>query len=145
MALIPYKNEVRLCGNVGNDPEIRYLPSGDAVMSIRLATVDRWKDGKDEWQEHTEWHTVVLYRKTAERAKGYKKGDTIYVEGRKFTRVWKDHSQVERKSTEIIGESHHRVEIERDNYDKTTPITADRGEDVPPVSTDGPKSLARLA
>lgn len=143
MARIPYKNRVQLCGNVGNNPEMRYMPNGDAVLSLRLATQESWKDGKGEWQTHTEWHTVVMYRKLAERAADYKKGDCIDLEGRKYTRVWKDDKNTERKSVEIIVDDHHRVAIDRDERDQ---LPADKGEETPPpTSMDGPDSMKRLA
>lgn len=146
MARIPYKNRVELCGNVGNEPTIRYMPNGDAVLSLRLATQESWKDAKDQWQTHTEWHTVVMYRKLAERAEGYKKGDCIHVDGRKFTRQWTDDKNVKRTSVEIIAEDHHRVALDREDREQSAPLPTDAGEesDVPQTSMDGPEAIKRL-
>ena len=77
-------NKVILVGNLGADPEVRYLPSGDAVANIRLATTDRYKDkASGEFKETTEWHRVVFYRRLAEIVQQYvKKGSALYIEGR---------------------------------------------------------------
>ena len=98
-------NKVILIGNLGADPETRYLPSGDAVTNIRIATTDTWKDKSGEKQEHTEWHRVAFFGKTAEIAGEYlKKGSPVYVEGRIRTRKWQDKEGQERYSTEIVGD-----------------------------------------
>ena len=96
-------NKVILVGNLGADPETRYMPNGDAVANIRLATTESWKD-KDsgEKKEITEWHRVVFYRKLAEIVGQYlKKGSSVYVEGRIRTRKWQDKEGQERYTTEI--------------------------------------------
>ena len=98
-------NKVILIGNLGADPETRYLPSGDAVTNIRIATTDTWKDKSGEKQEHTEWHRVAFFGKTAEIAGEYlKKGSPVYVEGRIRTRKWQDKDGQERYSTEIVAD-----------------------------------------
>jgi single-strand DNA-binding protein len=98
-------NKVILIGNLGADPETRYLPSGDAVTNIRIATTDSWKDKNGEKQEHTEWHRVAFFGKTAEIAGEYlKKGAPVYVEGRIRTRKWQDKEGQERYSTEIVAD-----------------------------------------
>lgn len=98
-------NKVILIGNLGADPETRYLPSGDAVTNIRIATTDTWKDKSGDKQEHTEWHRVAFFGKTAEIAGEYlKKGSPVYVEGRIRTRKWQDKEGQERYSTEIVGD-----------------------------------------
>jgi single-strand DNA-binding protein len=96
-------NKVILVGNLGADPEIRYLPNGDAVANIRLATTESWKDkATGEKKELTEWHRVVFYRKLAEIAGQYlKKGSQIYVEGRIRTRKWQGQDGQDRYTTEI--------------------------------------------
>lgn len=96
-------NKVILVGNLGADPETRYLPNGDAVANIRLATTESWKDkASGEKKEITEWHRVVFYRKLAEIAGQYlKKGSAVYVEGRIRTRKWQDKEGQERYTTEI--------------------------------------------
>ncbi len=97
-------NKVILIGNLGKDPETRYMPSGEAVTNITLATTDIWKDKNGEKQEKTEWHRVTFYRKLAEIAGEYlKKGRSVYVEGRLETRKWTDKSGVDRYTTEIIA------------------------------------------
>ncbi|MDN5752969.1 MAG: single-stranded DNA-binding protein [Nitrosospira sp.] len=97
-------NKVILIGNLGKDPETRYLTNGDAVTNITLATTETWKDKNGEKQEKTEWHRVTFYRKLAEIAGEYlKKGRSVYVEGRLETRKWTDKSGVERYTTEIIA------------------------------------------
>lgn len=98
-------NKVILIGNLGADPETRYLPSGDAVTNIRIATTDAWKDKSGEKQEHTEWHRIAFFGKTAEIAGEYlKKGSPVYVEGRIRTRKWQDKEGQERYSTEIVAD-----------------------------------------
>lgn len=100
-------NKVILVGNLGADPETRYLPSGDAVTNIRLATTDRYKDkSSGEFKELTEWHRVVFFGRLAEIAAEYlKKGSPAYVEGRIRTRKWQDQSGQDRYSTEIVADS----------------------------------------
>ena len=96
-------NKVILIGNVGGDPETRYLPNGNAVTNLSLATTDSWKDKQTgEKRELTEWHRVVFYRKLAEIVGQYlKKGSSVYVEGRIRTRKWQDKEGQERYTTEI--------------------------------------------
>ena len=96
-------NKVILVGNLGADPETRYMPNGDAVANIRLATTESWKDkGTGEKKEITEWHRVVFYRKLAEIVGQYlKKGSSVYLEGRIRTRKWQDKEGQERYTTEI--------------------------------------------
>lgn len=96
-------NKVILVGNVGADPETRYLPSGDPVTNLRLATSETWKDKTSgEKKEATEWHRCVLFRKLAEIAGQYvKKGSQLYLEGQLRTRKWTDKDGQERYQTEI--------------------------------------------
>lgn len=95
-------NKVILIGNLGRDPEVRYLPSGDAVTNINIATTEVWRDKSGEKQEQTEWHRVALFGKTAEIAGEYlKKGSPVYIEGRLQTRKWTDKEGQERTTTEI--------------------------------------------
>ncbi len=98
-------NRVILIGNLGKDPETRYMPNGEAVTNITLATTDTWKDKNGEKQEKTEWHRVVFYRKLAEIVGEYlKKGRSIYVEGRIETKKWTDKAGIERYTTQIVAE-----------------------------------------
>ena len=99
-------NKVILIGNLGKDPEVRYMPSGGAVANITLATSESWKDKQSgEKQERTEWHNVVFYNRLAEIAGEYlKKGSKVYVEGSLRTRKWQDkNSGADRYTTEIIA------------------------------------------
>ena len=98
-------NKVILVGNLGRDPETRYMTSGEAVTNIRLATTDTWKDKSGEKQERTEWHNIVFYGRQAEIAGEYlKKGRQIYVEGRLQTRKWQDKEGQDRYTTEVIAD-----------------------------------------
>ena len=98
-------NKVILVGNVGRDPETRYMPSGDAMVNLSLATTDQWKDKNGEKQEKTEWHRIVIFGKTAEIAGQYlRKGSQIYIEGRLQTRKWTDKEGQERYTTEIVAD-----------------------------------------
>lgn len=100
-------NKVILVGNLGADPETRYLPSGDAVSNIRLATTDRFKDkASGEMKEATEWHRVAFFGRLAEIVNEYlKKGSSVYIEGKIRTRKWTDPAGVEKYSTEIVADS----------------------------------------
>ena len=102
-------NKVILIGNVGQDPEIRY--TGDAnngvkVATIRLATSERYKDRNGNLQEHTEWHTVIVWRGIADVVEKYvRKGTQLYIEGRIRTRSWEDQTGNKRYATEIMGDT----------------------------------------
>ncbi len=98
-------NKVMLIGNLGADPEVRYMPSGGAVTNLRLATSERWKDKQTgENQERTEWHRVVLYNRQAEIAGEYlRKGSKIYIEGSIRTNKWQGQDGQDRYTTEIIA------------------------------------------
>jgi single-strand DNA-binding protein len=99
-------NKVILVGNLGADPEVRYLPSGDAVANIRLATTDRYKDkASGEFKEMTEWHRVAFFGRLAEIVSEYlKKGSSVYIEGRIRTRKWQAQDGTDRYSTEIVAD-----------------------------------------
>ena len=98
-------NKVILVGNLGKDPEVRYMPSGGAVANVTIATTDQWKDKQTgEQREKTEWHNVVFYQRLAEIVGEYlKKGSQVYVEGRLQTRKWQDKNGNDRYTTEIIA------------------------------------------
>ena len=100
-------NKVIIVGNLGRDPETRYMPNGDAVTNVAVATTESWKDkNSGEKKELTEWHRITFYRKLAEIAGQYlKKGSQDYVEGRLQTRKWTDKDGVERYTTEIIADT----------------------------------------
>ena len=98
-------NKVILVGNLGNDPETRYMPSGGAVTNISIATSESWKDkNTGEMQERTEWHRVVFFNRLAEIAGEYlKKGSKVYVEGSLRTRKWQGQDGQDRYTTEIVA------------------------------------------
>ena len=100
-------NKVIIVGNLGADPETRYLPSGDAVTSIRVATTDRYKDkATGEMREATEWHSISFFAKLAEIAGQYlRKGSQVYVEGSLRTRKYTDKNGVEKYATDIRADS----------------------------------------
>lgn len=97
-------NKVILVGNLGQDPEVRYLPNGGAVANISIATSETWKDKQTgEQKDKTEWHRVVIFGKLAEIAGEYlKKGSQVYIEGQLQTRKWQDQSGQDKYTTEIV-------------------------------------------
>jgi single-strand DNA-binding protein len=97
-------NKVILIGNLGNEPDVRYMPSGDPVANVSIATSESWRDkNTGEQQERTEWHRVVFIGKIADVVKQYlHKGSKVYVEGQLRTRKWQDKDGQERYTTEII-------------------------------------------
>lgn len=98
-------NKAILVGNLGADPEVRYLPNGDAVANLRLATTDTWKDKDGNKQEATEWHRVSFFGRLGEVCDQYlKKGSQVYVEGSIRTRKWQDQDGQDRYTTEIRGD-----------------------------------------
>jgi single-strand DNA-binding protein len=99
-------NKVILVGNLGADPDTRYMPSGKAVTNIRVATSESWKDKQTgDMQERTEWHSIVMYDKLGEIAAEYlRKGSQVYIEGKIRTRKWQDKEGKDRYTTEIIAD-----------------------------------------
>jgi len=97
-------NKVILIGHLGQDPEVRYMPNGNAVVNMTLATSENWKDkNTGENKEKTEWHRIVLFGKLAEIAGEYlRKGSQVYIEGSLQTRKWQDQNGLERYTTEIV-------------------------------------------
>lgn len=97
-------NKVILVGNLGQDPEVRYMPNGGAVANLTLATSETWRDKADgEMREHTEWHRVVVFGKLAEIASEYlRKGAQVYIEGQLRTRKWTDQSGQDKYTTEVV-------------------------------------------
>jgi single-strand DNA-binding protein len=96
-------NKVIIVGNLGADPEVKYMPSGDAVCNISVATTESWKDKQSgEKVENTEWHRVVMFRRLAEISGEYlRKGSQVYIEGKLKTRKWQDNNGNDRYTTEI--------------------------------------------
>ena len=99
-------NKVIIVGNLGKDPETRYMPSGSAVTNLTLATSESWKDKQTgENQERTEWHKVAMFGKLAEIAAEYlRKGSQVYIEGKLRTRKWQDKEGKDRWTTEIVAD-----------------------------------------
>ncbi|OED65751.1 single-stranded DNA-binding protein [Vibrio tasmaniensis ZS-17] len=104
-------NKVILVGNLGNDPEIRYMPNGGAVANITIATSESWRDkATGEQREKTEWHRVALFGKLAEVAGEYlRKGSQVYIEGQLQTRKWQDQSGQDRYTTEVVVQGFNGV------------------------------------
>jgi single-strand DNA-binding protein len=99
-------NRVILVGNLGRDPELRYIQSGQAVANFTLATNDRWRDKEGNNQERTEWHRIVVWGKSAENCAQYlQKGRSVYVEGRLQTREWEDKEGNKRQTTEVVAQT----------------------------------------
>lgn len=97
-------NKVILIGNLGQDPEVKYLPNGGAVANVTLATSESWKDkNTGEQKENTEWHRLVFFRRLAEIAGEYlRKGSKVYIEGKLQTRKWQDKGGVDHWTTEVV-------------------------------------------
>lgn len=112
-------NKVILVGNLGNDPDARFMPAGGAVTVISIATSETWKDktsGQD--QERTEWHRVVFFNRLAEVAGEYlKKGSKVYIEGSLRTRKWQDNSGQDKYTTEIIASEMQMLDSRNQNGD----------------------------
>jgi len=99
-------NKVILIGNLGQDPDMRSTQSGSSVANLRIATTERRKDRDGNWNDHTEWHSVVSFGRTAENVGKYcRKGKQIYVEGRLQTRKWQDRDGRDRYSTEVVADN----------------------------------------
>lgn len=127
-------NKVILVGNLGKDPEVRYMPNGNAVANLTLATSESWKDkNTGQQQEKTEWHRVVMFRKLAEIAGEYlKKGSQVYLEGKLQTRKWQDSEGKDRYTTEVIADEMQMLGSKpggdfKDNPAPAGPHTGDNG------------------
>jgi len=132
-------NKVILIGNLGKDPEVRYLPSGDAVANISIATTETWKDKGGEKQEKTEWHRVSMFSKLAEIAGEYlKKGSQVYIEGRLETRKWTDKEGHERYTTEIRADRMQMLGSRSGGSERMAPPE----DDAPPRATAAPAKKA---
>jgi single-strand DNA-binding protein len=98
-------NKAMLVGNLGQDPELRHTAGGTAVTTLRLATTHRMKDREGNWNDQTEWHSVVVWGKRAETVAQFcRKGKQLYIEGRIQTRKWQDRDGKDRLSTEIVAD-----------------------------------------
>ncbi len=140
-------NKVILIGNLGADPEIRYMPNGSAVANISIATNESWKDKQTgELQERTEWHKVSLFDKLAQIVGEYlKKGSKVYVEGSIRTRKWQDQTGNDRYSTEIIANTMQMLDSKEikskgnmfpDSINASNPINNTNHEPMPVLESD---------
>tara|TARA_B100000427_G_C15421191_1_gene556477 strand:- start:592 stop:990 length:399 start_codon:yes stop_codon:yes gene_type:complete len=127
-------NKVILVGNLGKDPEVKYLDSGVAVANFSLATTENYKNKEGERVSQTEWHSVVLWRGLAEVAEKYlKKGSSVYIEGRIRTRKWEDNDGRTRYNTEILGDSMTMLGGKplSENKNEDPPTSATHEDDLP--------------
>ena len=139
-------NKVIIVGNLGADPETKYLPSGDAVTNIRVATTDTWKDKTSgEKKEATEWHRIAFFGRLAEVAGEYlKKGSQVYVEGSLRTRKWQDKDGQDRYSTEIRGDVMQMLgRREGGGEARSLPERPNRGEAKPAAAQAGAQAGAK--
>lgn len=133
-------NKVILIGNVGADPEVRYLDGGVAVANLRLATTESYKNKNGEKVDQTEWHNIVLWRGLAEIVEKYvKKGMRLYIEGRIRTRSWDDQNGVKRYTTEIYADNMQMLSFGRqDGSDMPNRTTATNAASSAPINTPAP-------
>ena len=136
-------NKVILIGNLGKDPETRYMPSGGAVTNITLATSETWKDKQTgEQQERTEWHRVVFFNRLAEIAGEYlKKGSKVYIEGSLRTRKWQGQDGQDRYTTEIVANEMQMLDS-RGGSAEYSQSTAPAARSSQPASTPQPQTPA---
>lgn len=132
-------NKVTLIGRVGRDPEVRYMPNGEAVANFSIATSESWKDKNGERVSRTEWHNITLYRRLAEVAGQYlKKGSQVYIEGKIQSRKYTGKDGIERTAYEIIGSEMkmlggntgtESVQAPPTKQDQTAPVQEDNFKD----------------
>jgi single-strand DNA-binding protein len=147
---MPSVNKVILLGNLGSDPEVRFMPNGEAVCNFSIATTESWKDKAGEKKEKTDWHNIVMYRKLAEIAGEYlKKGRPVYIEGRIQTRKWQTKEGQDRYTTEIIAanmqmlggkDSASTTRSNDQEFNQTNP-SKEKSESPAPTSTPAASSL----
>jgi single-strand DNA-binding protein len=137
-------NKVIIVGNLGRDPETRYMPSGDAMTNIAVATTDKWKDkASGEQKEATEWHRIAFFGKLAEIAGQYlKKGSQVYIEGKLRTRKWTDKEGVEKYTTEIIADT---MQMLGSRQGAGAPMDDGYSSNAPPAAGQKPASTSRPA
>lgn len=117
-------NIVHIIGNLGNDPEVKYLPNGDAVANFSVATTDSWKDKQGQKQEKTQWHRMVCYRKLAEIVGEYtRKGSSVYVEGKIEYSEYTDKEGIKRYSTQIVANAIRLLDKKGEPQGAGTPPT----------------------
>lgn len=141
MSKFRYINRMQVGGLIGNEPILRQLPNGDAVIELSVATQTSWRTKDGEWKTHTEWHQCVAYRSIAEEVAYYKKGNGIYIEGRVVTREWLAKDNSLRKRTEIVIDDYHPILIEDKKESLKEAEQPESGEVVPiNQSNDTPSS-----
>lgn len=137
-------NKVILVGRLGKDPDVRFMPNGEAVTNVTLATTETWKDKSGVKQEKTEWHNLVFYRRIAEIAGEYlKKGSQIYIEGKLQTRKWQTKEGQDRYTTEIIVSEMQMLggkTTSQPEQSAPRPATQEDGFDIPFGNNIGSKS-----
>ena len=132
-------NKVILVGNLGNDPEVRYMPNGKVVANLSLATSESWKDQQGQQQERTEWHRLTMYDRLGEVAGEYlKKGSKIYIEGKLQTRKWQDQSGQDRYTTEVICNEMQMLDSKGDNATPQQRQPQQTGYQQPPMNQQQP-------
>ena len=132
-------NKVILVGNLGNDPETKFMPSGGAVTNVSLATSRSFKDKDGQQQERTEWHRVVFFNRLAEIAGEYlKKGSKVYVEGSLRTNKWQDKDGNDRYTTEIIANEMQMLDSRGENIEASAPSTGSPDQGDPRFDDDIP-------
>ena len=129
-----YKNQVILEGFLGKSPEIRFMPSGDKVANVTLATKEVWKDKAGKPVSSTEWHALVFYAERADRAELYEKGDNIHIEGKIQTRKYTDNAGHSKTVREIIVMRSHRIDRMHDEQDHGDHQTPPEQQDDAPAS-----------
>jgi single-strand DNA-binding protein len=142
-AIMASVNKVILVGNLGRDPETRYMPDGGAITNFSIATTDQWKDKAGEKQEKTEWHRISTFQRLAEIAGEYlKKGSQVYIEGRLQTRKWTDKDGVEKYTTEIIADKMQMLGSRQGMGGDSEGGSGGGGSRGPSSGGDGPRSSA---
>lgn len=126
-----YKNQVILEGFLGKSPVIRFMPSGDKVANVTLATKEVWKDKAGKPVSSTEWHALVFYAELADRAELYEKGDNIHVEGKIQTRKYTDNAGHPKTVREIIVMRSHRIDRMHDEQDHGDQAPPEQHDDAP--------------
>lgn len=140
---MPSVNKVILMGGLGRDPEVRYMPNGEAVANFSIATTETWKDKSGQKQQKSEWHNIVMYRRLAEIAGEYlKKGSQVYIEGKLQTRKW-EKDGVTRYSTEINADhmqmlGGNRSESDSDHEPRTSSKNEHDASDFDDMESDIP-------
>ena len=139
-------NKVILVGNLGQDPEVRYIPNGSAVATLSLATSESWRDKQSgEQKEVTEWHRVVIFGKLAEIAGEYlRKGSQVYIEGQLRTRKWTDQAGQDKYTTEVVVNTGGTMQMLGGRQSDSGQNTSSRNDWGQPKQPSGPLTVARL-